>query len=46
MKIDFSAFLDSLQYMGKGMLGIFLITVLLVVMVVILEKATGHKSNH
>ncbi|MBQ8503115.1 MAG: hypothetical protein IJ491_02435 [Clostridia bacterium] len=31
--IDFDAFLASLPYMGKGMLGIFIVTVIIVVFV-------------
>ena len=31
--IDFEAFLASLPYMGKGMLGIFIVTAIIVVFV-------------
>lgn len=40
MKIDFSAFLDSLVYMAKGLLGIFIVTGAIVVMMKLLERFT------
>lgn len=43
MKIDFKAFLDSLQYMGKGMLGVFLVMLVIILMTVILNKVTAKK---
>ena len=33
MNIDFNAFLGALPYMGKGMLGIFIVTAIIVVFV-------------
>lgn len=35
----------TLPMMGKGMLGIFLVTVIIVVSVAILNKVTGGKKN-
>lgn len=29
MNLDFAAFVDSLQYMGKGMLGVFLVIIII-----------------
>ena len=43
--IDGSAFVDSLQYMLKGMAGIFLVTALIIVVLLILEKASGKKKE-
>ena len=40
MRIDFSAFVDSLAYMAKGLLGIFIVTVAIVLMMKLLEKFT------
>lgn len=40
MRIDFSAFVDSLAYMAKGLLGIFIVTAAIVVMMKLLEKFT------
>ena len=30
MNLNFEAFLDSLQYMGKGMLGVFLVIIIII----------------
>lgn len=35
---NFSALTDTLQYMGKGMIGIFVVTVLIVLSVFVLNK--------
>lgn len=43
--LDGAAFLDSLQYMLKGMVGIFLVTGIIILAVVILEKVIGKKKN-
>lgn len=43
--LDGGAFVDSLQYMLKGMVGIFLVTGLIILTVVILEKVTGKKQD-
>ena len=38
MKIDFAAFADSLQYMLKGMGGIFIVTAIIVAIILVLNK--------
>ena len=43
--VDGGAFVDSLQYMLKGMVGIFLVTAIIILAVVILEKVSGKKSG-
>jgi len=43
--LDGAAFVDSLQYMLKGMAGIFLVTGLIILAVLILEKATAKKRD-
>lgn len=45
MKIDFDAFLRSLPMMGKGMLGIFAVTAVIILAVVLLNKLTGKKKD-
>lgn len=42
--INVQGFLDSLPYMGKGMLGIFLVTGAIILAVAILNKATEGKK--
>ena len=37
--------LETLPLMGKGMLGIFVVTVLIIISVVILNKTTGKKKK-
>ena len=37
--------LDTLPYMGKGMLGILIVTVIIIVSVVILNKVTNRKKK-
>ncbi len=44
-RIDGQAFVDSLPIMGKGMLGIFLVTAVIVITVAILNKVTGRKKK-
>ena len=44
MKIDFSAFVDSLQYMLKGMGGIFIVTAVIVGIIVLLNKLCKEKK--
>lgn len=41
MKIDVNAFLNSLQYMGKGMLGVFIVMLVIILMTIALNKVTG-----
>lgn len=43
MKIDVQALLESLPYMGKGMLGIFIVTIAIILTVMILNKVTSKK---
>ncbi len=40
MKIDFSAFLNSLPIMGWGMLGIFLVAAVIILIMFALNKFT------
>ena len=41
MSINVQAFLDSLPIMGMGMVGIFIVTVIIIVVVFLLNKITG-----
>lgn len=41
MNIDVKAFMDSLQYMGKGMLGVFIVMLVIILMTVALNKVTA-----
>ena len=43
--LDGAAFADSLQYMLKGMVGIFLVTAIIILAMLILEKTTGKKKE-
>mgnify|MGYP003554236287 CR=1 FL=1 len=43
--IDFAAFLASLPYMGKGMLGIFIVTAIIVVFVKKQPYSTSRKID-
>lgn len=48
MNISVEAFVQSLKYMGVGMLGIFIVIAIIVVMVTLLNKVTsrfGKKNN-
>lgn len=40
-----AAFMVSLEIMGKGMLGIFTASLVIIAAVVILEKVTGRKKG-
>lgn len=44
MNIDFSAFVDSFQYMLKGMGGIFIITAVIVAIILLLNKTGKGKE--
>lgn len=46
MKIDVNAFLDTLPIMGKGMLGIFAVTAVIILTVVLLRELTKHSGNN
>lgn len=41
MKIDFQGFLSALPVLGKGMAGIFIVTAVIVLCVVILNSVTA-----
>ena len=45
MSINIPAFVESLRYMLKGMAGIFIVTLLIILAVLILEKVTGKKKQ-
>lgn len=47
MNINFKAMLDTLPIMGKGMLGIFIVTGVIVLAIILLNKLTApkHKNN-
>ena len=44
-QIDFPAFVDSLQYMLKGMAGIFIVVGLIILVLLALEKLGGKKEE-
>lgn len=44
-KIDGDGFLDTLPIMGKGMLGIFIVTAVIVLTVAVLNKVTGGRKK-
>ncbi len=37
MNLDFEAFVDSLQYMGKGMLGVFLVIIIIILSIYLMN---------
>jgi hypothetical protein len=41
--MNIKAFVDTLPIMGKGMLGIFVVTIIIIAAMVILNSATGNK---
>lgn len=41
INISFDAFMQSLPVMGKGMLGIFIVTAIIVLSILILNKVTS-----
>lgn len=43
--IDVNAFLDTLPIMGKGMLGIFIVTCVIILVMMILNKVTESKDE-
>ena len=45
MTIDFNAFLNSLPIMAMGMLGIFAVTGVIILVVVLLNKLTSGKKS-
>ena len=45
MKIDVDAFMNSLPIMGIGLLGIFIVTIVIIVGIYILKAATAPKKD-
>ena len=45
MNLNFDAFLNSLPMMGKGMLGIFVVTIVIILMISLLNKVTTEKRT-
>lgn len=42
--MDFKAFLESLPYMGKGLLGIFVVIIVISLVITALNKLTAKKQ--
>ena len=45
MNLNIDAFLNSLPLMGKGMLGIFVVTLVIILMISLLNKLTASKQS-
>ena len=45
MNLNIDAFMNSLPLMGKGMLGIFVVTIVIIVMIALLNKLTSAKQT-
>ncbi len=45
MNIDFNAMLDTLPIMGMGMLGIFLVTGVIILTIVLLNRLTAPRKQ-
>ncbi len=45
MNFNIDAFLNSLPMMGKGMLGIFVVTIVIILMIALLNKVTAAKQT-
>lgn len=45
MNLNIDAFLNSLPLMGKGMLGIFVVTLVIILMITLLNKLTAPKQS-
>ena len=45
MNLNIDAFLNSLPMMGKGMLGIFVVTLVIILMISLLNKFTTRKQT-
>ena len=45
MNLNIDAFLNSLPMMGKGMLGIFVVTLVIILMISLLNKLTASKQS-
>ena len=46
IEVNFERFLSSFEYMGKGMLGIFIVIGILVACVTLLNKLTSREKNN
>ena len=44
MNLNIDAFLNSLPMMGKGMLGIFAVTIVIILMIDLINKVTAAKK--
>lgn len=44
MNLNIDAFMNSLPLMGKGMLGIFVVTLVIILMISLLNKLTASKQ--
>ena len=45
MNLNIDAFMNSLPLMGKGMLGIFAVTIVIILMIALLNKVTSVKQT-
>lgn len=45
MTINVDAFLKTLPIMGKGMLGIFIVTLVIILVIAVLNKVTSNLSE-
>ena len=45
MNVDMHALMQTIQLMGQGMLGIFVVIVLIYLVVLVLTKVTGNKEK-
>lgn len=45
MNISIDRFIDALPIMGKGMLGIFIVTIVIILVVRLLNQFTSHKEE-
>lgn len=45
MNLNIDAFMNSLPLMGKGMLGIFVVTIVIILMIALLNKVTSTKQT-
>jgi len=45
MNLNIDAFMNSLPMMGKGMLGIFVVTLVIILMISLLNKLTSQKQT-
>jgi len=45
MNLNIDAFMNSLPLMGKGMLGIFVVTIVIIIMIALLNKVTSAKRT-